>query len=71
MWKMQEGAVKMEISLTMMPELLFSMVNMKLRDGMFSSLDDLCSYYSIEKKELLDKMALADFTFDEKENKFI
>ena len=47
------------------------MINMKLRDGMYDSLDDLCSSYGIVRSDLEQKMKDADFLFDEKQNKFI
>ena len=71
MWKRLEGVVEMEINLNMMPELLYSMINMKLRDGMYDNLDDLCSSYGIVRSDLEQKMKDADFLFDEKQNTFI
>ena len=49
--------------------LLYSLVNMKLRDE-FLDLDDLVNYYGIDKKELLDKFSDAGYEYVEEENQF-
>ena len=49
--------------------LLYSLVNMKLRDE-FLDLDDLVNYYGVGKKELLDKFSDAGYEYVEGENQF-
>ena len=49
--------------------LLYSLVNMKLRDE-FLYLDDLVNYYGVDKKELLDKFSDAGYEYVEGENQF-
>jgi hypothetical protein len=49
--------------------LLYSLVNMKLRDE-FLDLDDLVNYYGVDKKELLDKFSDAGYEYVEEENQF-
>lgn len=52
------------------PIMLLSYVNTKLRDE-FDSLDKLCDSLETDKSELCDKLALVDYRYDEKLNKFI
>ena len=49
--------------------LLYSLVNMKLRDE-FLDLDDLVNYYGVDKKELLDKFSDAGYEYVEGEIQF-
>ena len=49
--------------------LLYSLVNMKLRDE-FLDLDDLVNYYGIDKKELLDRFSNNGYEYVEEENQF-
>ena len=49
--------------------LLYSLVNMKLRDE-FLDLDDFVNYYGVDKKELLDKFSDAGYEYVEGENQF-
>ena len=49
--------------------LLYSLVNMKLRDE-FSDLDDLVNYYGVDKKELLDRFSNDGYEYVEGENQF-
>ena len=49
--------------------LLYSLVNMKLRDE-FLDLDALVNYYGVDKKELLDKFSDAGYEYVEGENEF-
>ena len=49
--------------------LLYSLVNMKLRDE-FLDLDDLVNYYGVDKKELLDKFSDAGYEYVGEENQF-
>ena len=45
------------------PVMLMSMINMKLRDGAFDSLADLCLSLGIDEKELLKKLSDAGFDY--------
>ena len=49
--------------------LLYSLVNMKLRDE-FLDIDDLVNYYGVDKKELLDRFSNAGYEYVEGENQF-
>ena len=49
--------------------LLYSLVNMKLRDE-FLDLDDLINYYGVDKKELLDRFSDAGYEYVKGENQF-
>ena len=49
--------------------LLYSLVNMKLRDE-FLDLDDFVNYYGVDKKELLDRFSDAGYEYVEGENQF-
>lgn len=51
------------------PMMLFSFVNLKLRDY-YSNLDALCEDMDVDKEELVKKLALAGFEYNEKENCF-
>lgn len=51
------------------PMMLFSTVNMYLRDR-YNSLDELCSSLDIDRKELEEKLLQAGFEYNEKQNKF-
>lgn len=51
------------------PMMLFSTVNMYLRDR-YNSLDELCSSLDIDRKELEEKLLQAGFEYSEKQNKF-
>ena len=51
------------------PMILFSFINMKLRDE-FSSLDELCATLAIERKWLEDKLASVGFEYSAENNKF-
>ena len=51
------------------PMMLFSAVNMKLRDC-YSSLDELCEDMGVDKQELVDKLAACGFEYSEENNKF-
>ncbi len=52
------------------PVMLYSVLNMKLRD-FYSSLDALCEDMDVKKEELVDKLAAAGFVYNEKENRFL
>ena len=49
--------------------LLYSFVNMKLRDE-FSDLDDLVNYYGVDKDSLLNRFSEAGSEYSESENQF-
>lgn len=51
------------------PMMLFSAVNMLLRDT-YSSLDEMCEKEGIDKEALLKKLADAGFEYLEEQNKF-
>lgn len=51
------------------PFVLFSWVNMKLRD-FYPSLDALCDDLEIDKEELTKKLSEAGFEYNENANKF-
>ena len=51
------------------PMMLFSFINMKLRDN-YSSLDDLCEDLPVNKKSLLTKLKDAGFEYSPEHNKF-
>ena len=51
------------------PMILFSVLNMKLRD-FYGSLDALCDDLDEDKQQLLATMAAAGFRYDETTNQF-
>ena len=51
------------------PVMLFSFLNMKLRD-FYPSLDALCSDLGIDKKALTQEMQKAGFEYNPAQNKF-
>lgn len=51
------------------PMMLFSVINMKLRDY-YRSLDELCEDLNVDKQELIDKLAAYGFEYSEENNKF-
>ena len=51
------------------PMMLFSVINMKLRDY-YRSLDELCEDMGIDKQELIEKLAAFGFEYSEENNKF-
>ena len=51
------------------PFVLFSWVNLKLRD-FYPSLDALCDELEIDKEELTKKLSEAGFEYNENANKF-
>ena len=52
------------------PMILFSVLNMKLRD-FYPSLDRLCDDLDEDKQDLLDRMTSAGFHYDEARNAFV
>lgn len=51
------------------PNILLSMVNMKLRDR-YSSLDDLCDDLDISKNEIVEKLKEIGYEYNKEENAF-
>ena len=51
------------------PMMLFSFVNMKLRDE-YSSLDELCSDLNLNKNEIVEILSKAGFEYNQECNKF-
>lgn len=51
------------------PIMLYSAVNMKLRDS-YSSLDDLCATEGVEKQDIIDKLRSAGFEYMPDINQF-
>ncbi|MDD6552290.1 MAG: DUF4250 domain-containing protein [Prevotellaceae bacterium] len=51
------------------PMILFSAVNMLLRDD-YKNLDELCDDMQVDRKQLEDKLASAGFEYNPQQNKF-
>ena len=51
------------------PMMLYSMINMKLRD-FYSSLDALCEDMGVSKDEIIKRLGEAGFEYNEELNKF-
>lgn len=51
------------------PNILYSIVNMKLRD-FYSSLEQLCEDLDLNKEELIEVLKNAGYTYDKKGNCF-
>ena len=51
------------------PMMLFSVINMKLRD-FYPSLDELCEDMNVDKQELIAKLTAFGFEYSEEHNKF-
>ena len=52
------------------PVMLLSVVNTKLRDY-YSTLDVLCEDMQVDKKELIGKLEMIDYTYDAGSNQFV
>lgn len=52
------------------PAMLYSIVNMKLRDE-FDSLDELCATLGVERSDLEERLAAVGFTYDPANNRFV
>ena len=52
------------------PILLLSVVNTKLRD-FYKDLDTLCQEMSVDKSELIERLADIDYEYDETINQFV
>lgn len=59
----------MENILNMDPNILVSIINMKLRD-FYSSLEDLCDDLNILEDELKNKLKSANYEYIEEQNQF-
>ncbi len=55
--------------LTMDPNILVSLINMKLRDN-YSNLDILCEDMDFSKEVLINRLKEAEYTYCEKSNQF-
>ena len=51
------------------PMMLFSVVNMKLRD-FYPSLDSLCEDLQVSKEDIVNRLQAAGFEYNEELNKF-
>ena len=51
------------------PNLLYSYLNLKLRDE-YDSIDELCSSLDISSEEILDRLAAAGYEYNEEINQF-
>lgn len=51
------------------PDMLFSMLNMKLRDQ-YDSFDDLCDSEDLDSAAVLDKLQAAGYVYDVQHNCF-
>ena len=51
------------------PIMLFSVINMKLRD-IYPSLDELCEDLHVSKQYIIDTLAQAGFVYNSASNKF-
>lgn len=51
------------------PIMLYSAMNMKLRDS-YSSLDDLCATEGVDKQDIIDKLRSAGFEYMPDINQF-
>ena len=49
------------------PMMLFSVINMKLRD-FYPSLDALCEDMNVDKQEIMEKLAAYGFEYSEEHN---
>ena len=54
----------MNMTLPQDPNMLASIVNMKLRDGNYDSLSDLCLSLGIDEKDLKERLSEAGFTYN-------
>ena len=52
------------------PMILYSVLNMKLRD-FYGSLDALCDDMDVDKQALLETMAKVGFRYDSEKNAFV
>lgn len=53
------------------PAMLYSVINMKLRDASYASLDDLCDDLDLDRADLEARLAVAGFVYDAGHNRFV
>lgn len=58
-----------EALLKMDPNILVSMINMKLRD-FYSNIDLLCDYFDITKEEIIGRLESAGYKYNSNINQF-
>ena len=51
------------------PMMLFSFVNMKLRDQ-YASLDALCEDMDVSKEAIMEKLSMVGYEYDKETNRF-
>ena len=51
------------------PMMLFSLINMKLRD-FYPSLDSLCEDLNVSKEDIVNRLQAVGFEYNEEQNKF-
>ena len=59
----------LKLNLSCINFILFSYINMKLRDD-YASLDELCQKEDIDKDEVVKRLQAAGFEYNEQQNKF-
>ena len=52
------------------PVMLLSVVNTNLRD-FYSNLDEFCKAKDADKQEIIEKLKMIEYTYDEEKNQFI
>ena len=52
------------------PVMLLSYVNMKLRDQ-YASLDLLCCDLDVDRQEIVEKLSMIDYHYNEERNQFV
>ncbi len=51
------------------PVILLSYINTQLRDN-YSSLDELCASFDVDKKDICDRLSAIGYTYDKEGNTF-
>lgn len=51
------------------PVMLLSFINMKLRDQ-YDSLDSLCEDLDVDKQDIIKKLEMINYSYDEVQNQF-
>ena len=52
------------------PVMLLSVVNTNLRD-FYSNLDEFCKAKDADKQEIIEKLKMIEYTYDEEKNQFV
>lgn len=52
------------------PAMLLSFVNLKLRD-FYGNLDALCEDLEVDRQELVEKLGMINYRYDEEKNQFV